>query len=156
PTVMARAELVRKHPKQALDTLQPALTYELGMMWQTVPFRPIYLRGQAYLHAGDGQNAAKEFQKIIDHRGVEPLSPYYPLAHLGLARVASDKEESRKKYDEFFSLWKEADPDIPILQQAKLEYEKLRLTPRFSISDRLLTEDDQSRSVVRFLFLGLE
>jgi len=76
------------------------------------------------LHAGDGQNAVKEFQKIIDHRGVEPLSPYYALAHLGLARASSSKEESRKKYDEFFSLWKDADPDIVILRQAKLEYER--------------------------------
>jgi hypothetical protein len=56
---------------------------------------------------------------------VEPLSPYYPLAHLGLARAFGTKEESRKKYDEFFFLWKDADPDIAVLQQAKLEYEKL-------------------------------
>ena len=125
PTVHARAQLNRKQGREAVATLEPSLIYELGMMWQTVPFRTIYLRGQAYLHAGDRQNAAKEFQKIIDHRGVEPLSPYYPLAHLGLARVSGAKEESRKKYEEFFSLWKDADPDIPVLQQAKLEYEKL-------------------------------
>ena len=126
PTVRARTQLVRKQARKAVATLQPALTYELGMMWQTVPFRTTYLRGQAYLHAGDGQNAAKEFQKIVDHRGVEPLSPYYALAHLGLARASGVKEESRKKYEEFFSLWKDADPDIPVFQQAKLEHEKLR------------------------------
>jgi len=124
PTVRARAQLVRKQADEAVATLQPALIYELGMMWQTVPFRTIYLRGQAYLHMGDGQNAAKEFQKIIDHRGVEPLSPYYALAHLGVARASSTKGESRKKYKEFFSLWKDADPDIVILRQAKLEYER--------------------------------
>ena len=126
PTVRGRTQLVRKQARKAVATLQPALTYELGMMWQTVPFRTTYLRGQAYLHAGDGQNAAKEFQKIVDHRGVEPLSPYYALAHLGLARASGVKEESRKKYEEFFSLWRDADPDIPVFQQAKLEHEKLR------------------------------
>ena len=125
PTAHARTQFTRKQTREAIAKLEPALTYELGMMWQTVPFRTIYLRGQAYLRAGDGQSAAKEFQKIVDHRGVEPLSPYYPLAHLGLARAFGTKEESRKKYDEFFFLWKDADPDIAVLQQAKLEYEKL-------------------------------
>lgn len=128
PTIRARVQLTRNQPGQAVDTLKPALPYELGMMWQTVPFRPIYLRAQAYLRAGDGAQAANEFKKIVEHRGVDPLSPYYPLAHLGLARTAvltSSKDESRHRYEQFFSMWKEADPDIPALQQAKLEYEKL-------------------------------
>jgi hypothetical protein len=98
------------------------------MMWQTVPFHTIYLRGQAYLRAGDGPAAAGEFKKIVDHRGVEPLSPYYPLAYLGLARaaaVASSRAESHRRYEEFFAFWYEADPDIAVLQQAKLKYERL-------------------------------
>ncbi len=70
-----------------------------------------------------------EFQKVLDHRGVDPLSILYPLAHLGLARAAvlqGDAAKARKAYQDFFALWKDADPDIPILQQAKQEYEKLK------------------------------
>jgi hypothetical protein len=70
-----------------------------------------------------------EFQKIIDHRGVVGVSAFYPLAHLGLARAAAltgDTAKSRKAYEDFFAFWKDADPDIPILQQANQEYAKLK------------------------------
>jgi hypothetical protein len=70
--------------------------------------------------------AAAEFQKILDHRGYAPLSPLYPLAHLGLARVAAlsgDTARSRKAYEDFFAAWKEADAELPILRTAKREYE---------------------------------
>ncbi len=73
--------------------------------------------------------AAAEFQKILDHRGVAPVSPLYPLAHLGLARacaLSGDAAKSRRMYQDFFALWKDADPDIPILQEAKAEYAKLK------------------------------
>ena len=79
-------------------------------------WRP-YTRGQAYLKLGKGAEAAAEFQKILDHRGWDPLSPLYPLAHLGLAR---------KAYQDFFALWKDADADLPILIAAKKEYEKVK------------------------------
>ncbi len=72
--------------------------------------------------------AATEFQKILDHRGVDPVSPLYPLAHLGLARayaLAGDNAKSRRFYQDFFALWKDADPDVPILEEAKSEYAKL-------------------------------
>lgn len=88
-----------------------------------------YIRGQAYLRQGSGKEAAVEFQKILDHRGIEPLSPLYPLAHVGLARAAAlsgDTAMSRKEYQDFFALWKDADADLPILIQAKKEYEQLK------------------------------
>jgi len=91
--------------------------------------RPAYVRGLAYLRGGAGTEAMAEFQKIIDHRGVVAISALYPLAHLGLARAAAltgDTAKSRKAYEDFFALWKDADPDIPILQQAKQEYDKLK------------------------------
>jgi len=91
-------------------------------------FWPNYLRGQAYLRKGAATEAAAEFQRILDHRGWSPTSPLYPLANLGLARaaaVAGDTARSRKAYEDFFELWKDADSDIPVLQQAKSEYARL-------------------------------
>jgi len=88
-----------------------------------------YLRGQAYLGERKGAEAASEFQKILDHRGWSPLSPLYPLAHLGLARAAvlqGDPTKARKSYQDFLALWKDADADLPILIEAKKEYEKLK------------------------------
>ena len=81
------------------------------------------------MRQGSGKEAAVEFQKILDHRGIEPLSPLYPLAHVGLARAAAlsgDTAMSRKEYQDFFALWKDADADLPILIQAKKEYEQLK------------------------------
>jgi len=88
-----------------------------------------YLRGQAYLGERNGAEAAREFQTILDHRGWSPLSPLYPLAHLGLARAAilqGDTAKARKEYQDFLALWKDADADLPILIEAKKEYEKLK------------------------------
>ena len=85
----------------------------------------IYARGLAYLQMKSGRDAAAEFQKIIDHRGLAALTPLYPLSHLGLARayaLAGDLPQARKSYDRFFEIWKDADPDIPILIKAKQEY----------------------------------
>jgi hypothetical protein len=85
------------------------------------------LWGQAYLKLKRGAEAAAEFQKILDHRGYAPLSPLYPLAHLGLARAATltgETSKSRKAYEDFFAAWKEADSDLPILIEAKKEYEQ--------------------------------
>jgi hypothetical protein len=88
----------------------------------------MYPRGQAQLRAQAGGEAAAEFHRILDHRGLVAVSPFYPLAQLGLARahaLAGDLAKSRKAYQDFFALWKDADPDIPILKQAKAEYAKL-------------------------------
>ena len=124
PPVRAAAELQQGNAARAIELLEAGVSYEGGSQ-----FWSPYLRGQAYLKLDRGAEAAGEFQKILDHRGQAPLSALYPLAHLGLARTASltrDPEKSRKQYETFFSLWKDADTDIPILQQAKLEYRKLR------------------------------
>jgi predicted Zn-dependent protease len=90
---------------------------------------PIYLRGQAYLLAGKGKEAATEFQKIVDHRGIVLNFPLGALARLGLARayaLQGDTAKSRAAYQDFLTLWKDADPDIPLLQQAKTEFGKLK------------------------------
>jgi hypothetical protein len=89
---------------------------------------PLYLRGQAYLLLHRGKDAAVEFQKILDHRGIVLNFPLGALAHLGLARayaLQGDTTKARTVYQDFFALWKDADPDIPVLQQAKAEYAKL-------------------------------
>lgn len=122
PSIRAEIELHRNNPARAVELLRSAAPYERGLYFSK------YTRGRAYLEQRDGKNAATEFQKILDHRGVSPLSIYYPLARLGLARayaLSGDKTGSRRAYQDFLSLWKDADPDIPILQQAKAEYAKL-------------------------------
>jgi len=89
---------------------------------------PVYVRGEAYLEAGQGQQAAAEFQKLIDHRGIVQNFVLGALAHLQLGRakaLSGDKENARKSYQDFLALWKDADPDIPILKEAKAEYAKL-------------------------------
>ena len=124
PIVHAAVELQRGNAAQAVELLQPAARYEAG-----AEFWPQTLRGQAYLKLNRGAEAAAEFQKILDHRGEGPLSALYPLAHLGLARAAAlvgDIAKSRKAYEDFFALWKDADPDLPILIEAKKEYQELR------------------------------
>jgi eukaryotic-like serine/threonine-protein kinase len=90
---------------------------------------PVFLRGQGYLAVRKGKEAAAEFQKILDHRGLVLNFPLGALAHLGLARayiLEGDTAKARTAYNDFLTLWKDADPDIPILQQAKAEYAKLK------------------------------
>jgi eukaryotic-like serine/threonine-protein kinase len=91
-----------------------------------VKLAPVYVRGKAYL---DGDRAASEFQKFIDHRGLVSIFPWGALARLGLARayaVQGDTVKARVAYKDFLTLWKNADPDIPILKEAKAEYAKLQ------------------------------
>jgi serine/threonine protein kinase/tetratricopeptide (TPR) repeat protein len=125
PVVRALIELDHKAPDKAIQALQSATPYELG----TVPgFLPIYVRGLAYLQAQRGAEAAAEFQKIIDHRGIDPPTPEHSLAKLGLGRayvIAGDTAKARAAYQDFFALWKDADPDVPLLKEAKAEYEHL-------------------------------
>jgi Tfp pilus assembly protein PilF len=131
PSTRAAIELNAKNATRAVELLKTAAPYELG---QCEPFQfgmmyPAYLRGQAYLLARHGKEAAAEFQKMIDHRGIVLNFPLGALAHLGLARayaVAGDAAKSRKSYQDFLALWKDADPDIPIHQQAKAEFAKLQ------------------------------
>jgi len=92
------------------------------------PF-PTYVRGLVYLQAKRGPEAAVEFQKIVDHRGISPTAPEHSLAKLGLGRayqMTGDTGKAKAAYQDFFALWKDADPDIPILKDAKAEYTKLQ------------------------------
>ena len=131
PAIRATVELDRKKPDKAIALLQSAAPYELA---DPPPFAagtmyPAYLRGQAYLSAGRGTEAAAEFQKIIEHPGVIVNFPLGALAHLGLARaraLSGDVGAARTAYQDFFAVWKDADPDVPVLKQARSEYEKLR------------------------------
>jgi hypothetical protein len=87
------------------------------------------VRGAAYLKAGDGSNALLQYQKILDHRGVDVLSVYYSLARLGTARayaLQKDTTHARTAYQDFFAAWKNADPEIPLLKQAHSEYAALK------------------------------
>jgi tetratricopeptide (TPR) repeat protein len=125
PVIRAAIALKRRNPDEAIQLLQKASTYNGG----TGGFWPAYLRGQAYLLKRAGTEAAAEFQKILDHRGWDPTSPLFPLAHLGLARAAAlqgDTAKARKSYQDFFALWKDADADLPILIEAKKEYAGLK------------------------------
>jgi predicted Zn-dependent protease len=133
PAIHAQIATSRDNPTEAIKLLQAALPYELGLEWRVPPpiffLYPVYLRGQAYLRAQQGGNAAQEFQKILDHRGITGNSPVAPLAHLGLARayaLSGDTTKAKTAYQDLFALWKDADLDIPILKEAKAEYAKLQ------------------------------
>jgi hypothetical protein len=116
------------HAVEALTASQP---YELGQTNSAFTFAlyPVYLRGEAYLSAKQGIAAATEFQKILDHTGVVGNQPVGSLAHLGLARayaLSRDTAKAKTRYEDFFALWKNADPEAPLLKQAKAEYATLK------------------------------
>lgn len=124
PLIRAELEIQRGNRTQAVQMLQAVSRYESVSFYY-----PNYLRGQTWLGERNGAGAAREFQTIVDHRGWSPLSPLYPLAHLGLARAAvlqGDTPKARKEYQDFLALWKDADSDLPILIEAKKEYEKVK------------------------------
>ena len=125
PTIRGSIELARKNSAGALHVLQNA-SYELS---DNGPMFPVYVRGEAYLMAHQGKEAAAEFQKMLDHRCIVSNSPLGALAHLQIGRAYSmqgNVEQARMAYQDFLALWKDADPDIPILKQAKAEYAKLK------------------------------
>ena len=126
PTIRAQIALSREDSAKAIETLQTATPYELGNIGRLYP---VYVRGEAYLAARQGREAAAEFQKVLDQRGVVESETIGALAHLGLARaygLQGDTIKARAAYQDFLTLWKDADPDIPILKQAKAEYAKLQ------------------------------
>jgi hypothetical protein len=129
PTIRAAIEMSRGNPGAAIRLLQPALPFDLSKgLHETSLYTP-YLRGQAYLLAGDGKAAEAEFQKLVDHRGLTAGRPYAALAILGLGRarsLAGTSTPSRMAYQDFLALWKDADPEIPVLKQARAEYSRLR------------------------------
>jgi eukaryotic-like serine/threonine-protein kinase len=131
PTLRASVELEANNAKQALVDLEATAPYELGtpQELQLGTLYPVWVRGQAYLAAHDGNSAATEFQKFLDHRGIVINYPLGALAHLGLGRaytMAGDTAKARAAYQDFLALWRDADPDIPILKEAKAEYAKLQ------------------------------
>ncbi len=132
PTIRAQIETGRKNAARSIDLLHAAAPYELGMLSGSAPnscMYPVYVRAGAYLSAQQGPVAAAEFQKMLDHRGLLWNCATGALAHLGLARayaLQGDTVKARTAYQDFLALWKNADPDIPILQQAKAEYAKLK------------------------------
>ena len=131
PTINAAMELNKGNSSQALVDLEAAAPYELGEPppLQEGTLYPAYLRGQAYLLAHNGTAAAAEFQKLLDHRGIVQNFVTGALARLQIGRayaMAGDTAKAKAAYQDFFNIWKDADPDIPILKEAKAEYAKLQ------------------------------
>jgi tetratricopeptide (TPR) repeat protein len=133
PTIQATNAIGRKTPEEAVRLLENTSQYELGQALPQVEvgglLYPIYVRGEAYLATGRGSEAAREFQKLVQNRSIVQNCPLGALAHLGLARayaLQGDAAKARSAYQDFFALWKDADPDIPILKQAKAENAKLQ------------------------------
>jgi tetratricopeptide (TPR) repeat protein len=124
PLVQARIDFQKGNAAQAIQLLEVTRPYEGYALFQIA-----YLRGQSFLAQKKATEAAAEFQNILDHRGAQPTSPIYSFAHLGLARAAvlqDDTTKARKSYQDFFTLWKSADKDIPLLIERNNEYEKLK------------------------------
>ena len=130
-TIRASLDLDRGKPLDALQHLERASPYDLlcCTSFSQATMYPAFVRGEAHLKAGHGQQAAAEYQKILAHRGLMVSHPHAAIAHLGLARAYSlqgDTTKAKAAYQDFLKLWKDADPDIPILRQAKAEYAKLQ------------------------------
>jgi len=128
PTLHAQLALTRNDPLKAIEALQAAGPYELGGVVNSA-LCPVYVRGEAYLAAHHGSEAAAEFQKILEHRGVAVNEPIGVLAHLQIGRayvMQGETAKARAAYQDFLTLWKDADPDIPILIAAKSEYANLK------------------------------
>jgi len=137
PEIRSAIKLKEGQAESAVDELTPAAAYEPG--WDGPALMSAYLRGQAYLAARRGAEAATEFQKVLDHRGVVLNGPIGSLAHLGLGRAyaleaataqgdqaASFQAKARAAYQGFLTLWKDADRDVPLLKEARAEYAKLQ------------------------------
>jgi eukaryotic-like serine/threonine-protein kinase len=128
PMIRGAVAMKNGNSAQALQALEAGTPHELGTALGRIRLYPVYLRGQAYLEARQGIPAAAEFQKIIDHYGFITSEPIGSLAHLGLGRayaLEGDSDKARTAYQDFFALWKDADPDVPILKEAKAEYATL-------------------------------
>jgi tetratricopeptide (TPR) repeat protein len=119
PFILAQITINQKDPSKAIELFQTAAPYEL------VDLNIVFVLGNAYLLAGKGREAAAEFQKILDHRGLVTSAPIGALAHLQIGRayaMQGDTAKAKAAYEDFLTLWKEADPDIPIFIAAKAEY----------------------------------
>jgi hypothetical protein len=133
PTLRAKLAVKRGNPSEAIESLRAAASYELGQTtgstYGWTAWYPIYVRGEAFLAAHQGSEAATEFQKTLDHRGVVVNGPIGALARLQSGRayaMQGDTAKAKAAYRDFLTLWKDAGPDIPILKEAKAEYAKLK------------------------------
>jgi tetratricopeptide (TPR) repeat protein len=130
PTIRAAVALERKDPTQAIELVREAKAIELGTPTNFPLFLcPVYVRGEAYLALHDGSRAAGEFQKFVDHPGLVSTFPWGALARLGLARayaLQGDTPKARAVYEDFLAVWKDADPNLPLLKRAKTEYARLQ------------------------------
>ena len=117
----------RRDFERTIDALKVTASYDLGV--NALPLQPVYLRGEAYIATHQGDKAEVEFRKILDHPGIIMNDVLGALARLGLARayaLQGDTTKARAGYQDFLTLWKDADPDIPVLKEAKAEYAKLQ------------------------------
>ncbi|MGC1991425.1 MAG: tetratricopeptide repeat protein, partial [Candidatus Acidiferrales bacterium] len=133
PTLRAKLAVSKGNASEAIESLRTAAPYELGQTTSSTygwtALYPVYARGEAYLAAHQGNEAATEFQKVLDHRGVVLNSPIGALAHLQIGKayvMQGDTAKAKAAYQDFLSLWKDADPDIPVFIAAKAEYAKLK------------------------------
>ena len=134
PTLRAVLSWKEGEPAKSIELLEVAIPYELGAVRNSLhgshgALHPAYVRGEAYLAAHQGAKAAAEFQKILDHRGIVITDPIGALAHLQLGRawaLSGDRPKAEAAYRDFLTLWKDADPDIPILKEARSEYASLQ------------------------------
>jgi tetratricopeptide (TPR) repeat protein len=127
PTIRAAVKLRQHDPAAAIDLLRGTAKYDLAFTGSFDSVYPAYIRGLAYLGLGDAQSAAAQFQKLIDNPGFSVRHVIGPLAQLQLGRaqqMMGDEAAAHKSYEDFLTLWKDADPDVPIYQQAKAEYAK--------------------------------
>src|SRR6266852_5041096 len=131
PAIKAAMELKANNSTQAVLSLEPAAPYDLAgpPQFQLGTMYPAFIRGQAYLLAHNGAAAAAEFQRVLDHSGIVLNFVTGSLAHLQIGRaytLSGDTAKAKAAYQDFLALWKDADPNIPILKQAKAEYAKLQ------------------------------
>ncbi|MGA8305033.1 MAG: hypothetical protein WB723_05110, partial [Candidatus Acidiferrales bacterium] len=132
PTIEGQIALDHRDSSKALEILQSSSRYELGQIGAggaTPALYPVWVRAEAYRIAGQGAEAVREYQRILDHRGAVINGIIGALAHIGLARayaLQGDAAKARVAYQDFFALWKDADPDVPVLVAAKAEYAKLK------------------------------
>ena len=127
--IRAAAEISKDNAAQAVVDLEPTAPYDLATPGPINSLYPPYVRGLAYLAAYDGTAAMAEFQKLYDHPGIVANLPIGALARLGMGRASAlsgNVGKAKTAYQEFFTLWKDADPNLPVLQQAKGEYAKLQ------------------------------
>ena len=131
PTIRAAIKLQENDPAAAIAILRPTIKYDLADADSFNSLYPAYIRGLAFLQMGEGRLGGLEFQKLIDHPGRVEREVTGALSHLQLARaqkLMGDQVAARKSYEDFLTLWQDADSDIPIYQEAKAEYAKLRVS----------------------------